>query len=97
MFCKTTHLLSELDNVISGMVAQFNSFCAPDGDMMYFSDTGATAISPDACQTFSAVKKTYRHLDLDQRRVSAIMKSCSLDLDVVSFTLSMICGIGSEE
>jgi hypothetical protein len=85
-YCQTVGLLSDLTNVLSETIDQLNTFFTTGGDMMYFHDTGTSAVSSDANRWLIDIKQAIWQLETLQRRVSYLRDSCTRDRTTVRLT-----------
>jgi hypothetical protein len=74
---QTIDLLRRLDGVLSNTVEAWKLFNSPDGDISYFRDTDAAAISPNAHRSLHAIKAIFRQLQENQKTMVLLNKCCS--------------------
>jgi len=74
---QTMGLLRWLGGVLSDTVEACKSFNSSDGDVGYFRDTDAAAISPNARRSLHAIKAIFRQLQGNQKKMVLLNKCCS--------------------
>jgi hypothetical protein len=74
---QTMDLLRRLDGVLSYTVEAWKSFDSPDGDIGYFRDTDAAAISPNARRSLNVIRAIFRQLQGSQKDIGRLDKRCS--------------------
>ncbi|PMD40617.1 hypothetical protein L207DRAFT_633602 [Hyaloscypha variabilis F] len=90
-------LLSELADVLGETVSQFKSFCDPDGDILYFHDTGGSAISPDAHRWLRDIKRTFRRLESFHKKILSSRENCRSDISTLKLVLSLEGNAATEQ
>ena len=84
----TMDLLRRLESVLLDTVEAWKSFNSPGGDINYFYDTDAAAISPHARRSLHTVKASFQQIGRNQKKIAVLNKCCSDFSRAVSLTFS---------